>query len=66
MANEWFHVAVCYDGSRQAAGVRIYYNGVQQPNAVEADKLSGTIRTAVPLMTPARYRIRELFMRMQP
>src|SRR5690606_809025 len=42
-ANEWTHVAVTYDGSGKAAGVKIYYNGQLQESAVENDKLSATI-----------------------
>jgi hypothetical protein len=42
-AGQWTHLAVTYDGSSRAAGVRIYFNGV--PAAVEAirDKLSRDI-----------------------
>ena len=46
---KWHHVCVTYDGSRKAAGVRIYIDGELQPTAVEADALSGSIRTKVPL-----------------
>lgn len=47
-ANEWTHVAVSYDGSGKAAGVKVYYNGVAQPLNVEQDTLIGSIKTAVP------------------
>ena len=47
-ANEWTHVAVTYDGSSKAAGVKIYYNGQPQPTNVENDKLQGSIKTTVP------------------
>jgi hypothetical protein len=47
-ANEWTHVAVTYDGSSKAAGVRIYYNGELQENAVEADRLNATTKVNVP------------------
>ena len=46
--NVWTHVAMTYDGSSQAAGVKIYYNGQAQPTNVENDKLKGSIKTAVP------------------
>ena len=46
--NEWTHVAVTYDGSAKAAGVKVYYNGVSQPTNVENDKLMGSIKTNVP------------------
>jgi len=47
-ANQWTHVTVSYDGSGKAAGVKVYYNGLPQPTAVEADKLANTIKTTVP------------------
>ena len=53
--NEWLHVAITYDGSRKAAGVQIYFNGVLQPADVAADKLSGTIRTAAPFTIGQRH-----------
>jgi len=46
--NEWTHVAVTYDGSSKAAGVKVYYNGASQPTNVENDKLMGSIKTNVP------------------
>src|SRR5262249_51377073 len=46
--NEWTHVCVSYDGSKKAAGVKVYYNGQPQAVTVSADKLQGSIRTAVP------------------
>ncbi|HTN76117.1 MAG TPA: DUF1553 domain-containing protein [Pirellulaceae bacterium] len=47
-ADQWTHVAVSYDGSRKAAGVKIFHNGQLQQNAVESDKLTETTRTNVP------------------
>ena len=47
-ANEWTHVAITYDGSAKAAGVKIYYNGQLQNTNVENDKLKSTIKTNVP------------------
>ncbi len=46
--NEWYHVAIAYDGSRKAAGVKIYLNGILQAAEVQADKLTETIHTDVP------------------
>ena len=46
--NEWVHVAVTYDGSAKAAGVKVYYDGQPQETLVEADKLQSSIKTAVP------------------
>lgn len=47
-ANEWTHVAVTYDGSGKAAGVKVYYNGQVQKTNVENDRLKSSIRTKVP------------------
>lgn len=46
--NEWTHVVVTYDGSSKASGVKIYFNGKQQPTNIELDKLQGSIATNVP------------------
>jgi hypothetical protein len=46
--NEWVHVAVTYDGSGKASGVKVYYDGLPQETLVEADTLQNSIRTAVP------------------
>lgn len=47
-ADQWTHVAVTYDGSGKAAGIKIFYNGTPQETAVENDRLAGSIRTKVP------------------
>jgi len=54
-ANEWVHVAVSYDGSRKASGLKVFYNGEEQPTNVEADKLTETVRTNVPLKIGQRH-----------
>ena len=54
-ANEWYHVAVTYDGSRKAAGVKIYLNGALQEMDVQADKLTETTRTGVPFKIGQRH-----------
>lgn len=48
-ANEWTHVAITYDGTRKAAGIKVYINGQQQETNVQADSLKSTTRTKVPL-----------------
>ncbi|HLU50237.1 MAG TPA: DUF1553 domain-containing protein, partial [Planctomycetota bacterium] len=53
--NRWTHVTVAYDGSGKASGVRIYYDGVAQETQVLADRLQGSIRTAVPLKVGQRH-----------
>jgi mono/diheme cytochrome c family protein len=45
----WHHLALTYDGSAKAAGVRLYIDGVEQRVRVEADTLRSTIKTDVPL-----------------
>jgi hypothetical protein len=37
--NQWTHIALTVDGSMTSSGVRVYFNGVQQPVAVEIDSL---------------------------
>jgi mono/diheme cytochrome c family protein len=54
--NEWTHVFVTYDGSKKAAGVKIYYDGQPQPVDVEADALKGTIKNTVPFTLGQRYK----------
>jgi hypothetical protein len=54
-AGQWSHVFVTYDGSRRAAGVHVYINGVPQPVEVEADQLKGSIRTGVPFKVGQRH-----------
>ena len=47
--NQWVHVAICYDGSGKASGVRVYYDGQPVPTLVRRDNLAGqTIRTDAP------------------
>ncbi|MBM4094904.1 MAG: DUF1553 domain-containing protein, partial [Planctomycetes bacterium] len=54
-ANQWTHVAFTYDGSRKAAGVRVFINGQQKPTNVQADSLTGAIHTDVPLKIGQRH-----------
>jgi hypothetical protein len=51
---KWVHVTVAYDGSGKAAGTKIYYDGEPQPVDVEADRLTATTRTTVPLKVGQR------------
>src|SRR5262249_34968550 len=53
--NQWYHLFVTYDGSGQAAGVKVYVNGTPQQTTVQADKLKNTIRTEVPLKVAQRH-----------
>ncbi|MFO1043425.1 MAG: DUF1553 domain-containing protein [Planctomycetaceae bacterium] len=52
--NEWTHVALTYDGSGKAAGVKVYFNGQLQKMNVESDKLKGSTRTKVPFRVGQR------------
>lgn len=47
--NVWQHVFVTYDGSRKAAGVKVYFDGKSQPWTIEVDNLTGSIRNRTPL-----------------
>ena len=42
----WQHVAIVYDGSRQAAGVQLYVDGRPVEVVIEHDSLEGTIESA--------------------
>jgi hypothetical protein len=43
--NAWHQVVVTWDGSRKAAGLKVYIDGKVEPLVVMNDSLSGTIRT---------------------
>ena len=45
----WTHVAVTYDGSRVAKGVKIYVDGKAAPISVQLDELNQTFLTKEPL-----------------
>ncbi len=47
--NRWTHVAVSYDGSQLAQGIRIYFDGVLQDMDVEIDSLFQSFGTNEPL-----------------
>jgi hypothetical protein len=48
-AGAWQHLTVTYDGSRLAAGVKIYVNGQLQPTRALLDQLNQTFQTKMPL-----------------
>jgi hypothetical protein len=54
-ANKWTHVAVTYDGSKKAAGLKVYINGNPEPTNVQVDRLESTTRTDVPLKIAQRH-----------
>ena len=48
-AEKWTHVVVTYDGSRVAAGVKIYVDGKLEPIKVLLDELNQTFQSKEPL-----------------
>lgn len=53
-ADQWTHIALVYDGSRAASGLRVYVNGEPAEMEVLKDQLKGTTQTQVPLKVGAR------------
>jgi mono/diheme cytochrome c family protein len=49
MLRDWYHVAMTYDGSGTAAGLRLYVDGQRAELDVVRDTLTGSIRTDAPL-----------------
>lgn len=47
--NQWHHVAVTYDGSLLATGLKIYVDGKSQPLNVQVDELNQSFALAQPL-----------------
>ena len=60
-AENWTHVAVTYDGSRGAAGVKIYVDGKLTPVKVLLDELNQTFQTKEPLRIGAGGGTRQRF-----
>ena len=46
---DWNHIALMYDGSSKAAGVRLFVNGTLSATDVLEDTLDGSIATSTPL-----------------
>lgn len=46
---DWRHVAINYDGSGKAAGLRLFIDGEARATVVVRDNLRGSIRNAAPL-----------------
>jgi hypothetical protein len=47
-ANDWHHVAVTYDGSRVATGIKIYIDGELQKLKVDLDDINQSFKTKEP------------------
>jgi len=54
-AKAWTHVMVTYDGSSKAAGVKIYFDGVEQEWTIEQDGLKSTTKSNAPLQIGRRH-----------
>ncbi|MBL8828648.1 MAG: DUF1549 domain-containing protein, partial [Planctomycetaceae bacterium] len=52
--NQWFHVALSYDGSGKATGLRLYVNGVVQDLSAQADNLPATTKVDAPVCVGQR------------
>ena len=52
--NRWYHVAFSYDGSSNAAGVKLYINGVLQTLTVNTNNLSQTMQSTISFTIGAR------------
>ncbi|MEC9091152.1 MAG: DUF1553 domain-containing protein, partial [Planctomycetota bacterium] len=52
--NEWQHLCLTYDGSGQAKGVKIYYDGVSQAWDAQQDRLKDTTKTDAPFLVGQR------------
>ncbi len=48
--NEWKHLALAYDGSGKAAGLKVYLNGKPAEIVVVKDELDGSIKTGADLI----------------
>lgn len=52
---QWQHVFATYDGSSKASGIKIYFDGKEQPWKIEQDRLSGTIKNQAPFNIGRRH-----------
>jgi hypothetical protein len=46
---DWYHVALVYDGSGKASGLRIFVNGKPSETDIVTDTLAGAVKTDAPL-----------------
>jgi uncharacterized protein DUF1553/uncharacterized protein DUF1549/concanavalin A-like lectin/glucanase superfamily protein/cytochrome c len=51
---DWYHVAVTYDGSGKAAGVKIFVNGKRADLDIVEDRLAGSIAVDAPMTIGSR------------
>lgn len=48
-AKQWHHIAISYDGSRKASGLRVFFDAKQMTLEVRRDALDGSISNQEPL-----------------
>lgn len=48
-AKAWHHLVIVHDGSRKAAGLRVYFDGVPTTLEVRRDSLNGSVANGEPL-----------------
>ena len=54
--NEWHHIAVTYDGSRKAGGIKVYVNGKPQSvDVATGNTVDGTLKTDKPFHIGQRH-----------
>jgi hypothetical protein len=51
---DWYHVAVTYDGSGKAAGVKVFVNGKRADLDIVEDRLAGSIAVDAPMTIGSR------------
>ncbi len=54
--NEWHHIVATYDGSKKAAGIKIFIDSKVQPHEVMQDSLRDSIQTKQPFRIGLRER----------
>jgi Protein of unknown function (DUF1553)./Protein of unknown function (DUF1549)./Planctomycete cytochrome C./Clostridium neurotoxin, N-terminal receptor binding. len=54
-ADKWVYVTVTYNGKRDSGSVKIYFNGEEKKTTATNDRLTGDIRTEVPLKIGSRH-----------
>jgi hypothetical protein len=58
---KWHHFVGTYDGSSNASGMKIYFDGKQIATTTSFNNLSATITTTAPLQLGQRYNANQLF-----
>ena len=53
-ADRWYHIAVLYDGSQRAAGVKVLIDGKPRKTKTRLDMFTGSVTVAVPRLIGSR------------